>query len=389
MHKITKMIHTDVVSEQNVPMVQPIHQTTLFKMPSYEEAIKHEHLINPSSYYTRMGNPTTQYLADQLCNITGYDKALIFPSGMAAIFTTIMALFQKGNKIAISNRLYGDATILFTIELTKLGVEVGHFDILNLVTLENLLKQGYNIIYFESLSNPDLVLADIDVLSLLSVQYNAISICDATFTPPGMIIDISNKIDICIHSLTKYISGNFAVSGGAVLTKTKKRLFEQIWEKQSLYGTCIDPHASWLISLSLPTLELRTKQQSINARKIAEFLKSHPKIKNVIYPKMDNYSQKKLSEKILIHGGGIIAFTLNNVSVTRIIENTKIITLAVSLGGCKSLIEHTGPMSHSKIKGNVQNNLLKVTTHELIRLSVGLENVEDLIEDLKNAFQND
>lgn len=388
MDKFTNMLYEKVINAKNVPLTQPVYQTTLFELESYHNGTEEERSIGPISYYTRMGNPTVQYLANQLCQLTGFKKALIFPSGMSAITTSIFSLCNNRSRIAVSSRLYIDSLRFFINELPKFGVKIFLFDVLDLETLKKALDQNCNIVFFETLSNPDLTLADIDSIHSLLSKYQAISICDATFTPPGMIDSIHLKVDICLHSLTKYIGGHFTASGGAILST--KKIIEKIWEKQVIYGSCIDPHAAWLISQGVQSLELRIKKQSTNALIIANFLNSHEKIINVAYPKLDSYQQKNLYQKILKNGGGVISFSLKDKnSVINFLNNIKLIKFSVSLGGIRTCVGHSHSMRNSKILWDNLNNkeLFFDVTNDLVRLSVGIENIKYIIKDLENALR--
>lgn len=381
MNEFTKMIHTPIVESSNIPITQPIYQTTIFEMPSFKNSLEEEESTNPKSYYTRMGNPTVEYLATQLCYLTGYEKSLIFPSGMAAICSTFLALCKPGTKVAVSTRLYVDTLAFVLHELPKLGVVVCFFDVLNLKTLKNVLAEGCSIVYFETLSNPDLTLADIEQIKQISSSYETIIIGDATFTPPGIMKPkFYNMFDICIHSLTKYIGGHSAISGGTVLTSSE--IFNKIWRIQALYGSCMDPQSAWIVSLGLQTLALRTEKQGENAKIIAEYLSGHPKVKFVNYPTLSNYLQKDLNKSLLCNGGGVISFELMNIqAIETFIDNLTLIKRSISLGGNKTCIGHSNSMRSSKIGDS------NIISDEMVRMSVGIENAQDLILSLENAFE--
>jgi Cystathionine beta-lyases/cystathionine gamma-synthases len=390
MDHFSQMLLTPSVSAENEPLCQPIYQTSLFQMPSYEEAIRCENTVHPSAYYTRWGNPTVSFLENQLLAISGYEKALIFPSGMSAITTTLLSLIKAGDTLFASNRLYGDTLKFFVEELPRFGVEVTFFDILDLDTLADLPSgQKATFIYFEALSNPDLVLADLGKIKEIAQSIHATTICDATFTPPGNLqIHSPDFIDIAIHSLTKYISGHFSSFGGAVLCA--EATAEKIWHTQALYGACMDPHASWLISQGLKTLHLRLQHQNTSALSIAEYLESHPKIQFVRYPLLESYPQYVIANQLLNNGGGVISFSLkgSKSSAIQLIENTQLIGLFVSLGGIHSCIEHAQSMSHSMVNHEHKKiSQMDNTTEDLIRLSIGIEKTEDIINDLDQALK--
>lgn len=389
MDSFTRMLKTPNVDAENEPLCQPIYQTSLFQMPSYTEAVRCENAVHPSDYYTRWGNPTVSFLENQLLAISGYKRSLIFPSGMSAITTTLIALINSGDTLFASNRLYGDTLKFLVEELPRFGVEVIFFDILDekiLKSYQHTAKKKF--IYFETLSNPDLVLADVRAIKNISKAINATTICDATFTPPGNLeVHSPDFIDITIHSLTKYISGHFSSFGGAVLCN--EALAEMIWHKQALYGACMDPHASWLISQGIKTLHLRLHQQNTTALSVAEYLESHPKVQFVHYPFLKSYPQYSLANQLLKNGGGVISFSLKGPksSAIQLIENTKLVGLFVSLGGVHSCIEHAQSMSHSMVNyEHKKASQMDGAPEDLLRLSIGIEKKEDIIADLDQAL---
>lgn len=392
MESATRMLHVKPVVAENQPFTQQIYQTSVFRMPSYDQAVKLEHEVKPSSYYTRWGNPTTNHLEDQLCCLSGYEKALIFPSGMSAITMTILALVKPGDTILASTRLYGDTLRFLLEELPKFRITVIFFDVTSVNSLAEFSTINYQLVFFETLSNPGLILADINGICKHAHEKKAIVLCDATFTPIGVLLKPTVASDVVLQSLTKYIGGHSTASGGAVLT-SNKLLYDQIWRKQSLYGACIDPNASWLLSEGLQTLEIRLEKQSASALKIANFLYHHPLVDSVYYPMLEVFSQYKLAKDLLNMGGGVISFSLKvgMPLIARFLENTKIIILAVSLGDIRSSIEHALSMSHSmlgSINTSAVGRLIDQLEPEdnLIRLSIGIENVDDLIEDLEQAL---
>ncbi len=390
----TKMLHIHPVLAENQPFTQQIYQTSVFRMPSYNKAVKSENEIKPSSYYNRWGNPTTCYLEEQLCSLSGYKRALIFPTGMSAITMTILALLEPGDTIIVSSRLYGDTLRFFIEELPKFKIDVHFFDVTSIDSLIKFSDVNYQLIFFEALSNPDLILPDIDRILEIAREKNAKTLCDATLAPPGILLKSNINPDIILQSLTKYIGGHSASSGGAVLA-SDKLLTDKIWQKQALYGAAIDPHAAWLISQGLMTLEIRLEKQSESALKIAKFLNNHPLVEFVSYPMLEESNQYNFAMIYLNAGGGVITFSLKggNSSAIQLLEKTKIIILAVSLGDVKSSIEHAQSMSHSML--NVMDiskvcNLFNQLKPEdnLIRLSIGIEDVDDLIEDLNQALNS-
>jgi cystathionine beta-lyase/cystathionine gamma-synthase len=392
MEKITKLLKTPIVLSDNEPVVQPIYQSSIFKMPDYATAVSTEHEVHPDSYYTRWGNPTVSYLEDQISILFEKEASLIFPSGMSAITTLLFALAEPGDTIAVSNSLYGDTTRFFLEDLKKWGINIAFFDqTASHKALEKIVSNGARMVYFESLSNPDLGIADFEGIAKICRAGGIISICDCTFTPPGTIKPI-NIADIVVNSLTKYLSGHYSSFGGSV--SGSQELVDRIWHTQSLYGAVVDPQAAWNISQGIKTLELRIAQQSSTALKLAEALEMSKKVKQVIYPGLDSFHQAAFYDQYFRRGGAVISFVLHSTEadIPRLLESTKIIRLSVSLGGLSSCIEHAEAMSHSMLKViNKQlfnESMASKPNSALIRLSVGIESYEDLHADLFGALNS-
>jgi cystathionine beta-lyase/cystathionine gamma-synthase len=392
MDKITKLLKTPIILSENEPVVQPIYQTSIFKMPNYTTAVSTEHEVHPDSYYTRWGNPTVRYLENQISILFEKEASLIFPSGMSAITTLLFTLAEPGDTIAISNALYGDTTRFFLEDLKKWGVNIAFFDQTNPhEALERIVSNGARMVYFESLSNPDLSMADFEGIAKICRAAGAISICDCTFTPPGTIkpIDIS---DVVVNSLTKYLSGHYSAFGGSV--SGAKKLMDRLWHTQSLYGAVIDPQAAWNISQGIKTLGLRVTRQSETAHKLAKDLEVNKKVKQVIYPGLDSFRQATFYDRYFRTGGAVISFVLHSpeADIPKFLEGTKIIRLSVSLGGLSSCIEHAEAMSHSMLQAMNETlfneSMASKPNSALIRLSVGIESYEDLRADLFGALNS-
>ncbi|WP_437571586.1 trans-sulfuration enzyme family protein [Sorangium sp. So ce542] len=387
MKSSSRLLLTKPVAAENVPVVQPIYQTTLFRMPSYDAAVGAEHATRPSSYYTRWGNPTVSFLEKQLASLAETETAIGFPSGMSAITTVLLALNDPGDTLAVSTRIYGDSSRFCAEEMRRFGYEVRFFVPEDTAQLEDLLRRGCRSVYFETLSNPELILPDCKQICRLASRYGATSICDATFTPPGVLETSTLGADVVVHSLTKYLSGHFAVHGGAAMCSDA--LAEKIWRKQTLYGSCMDPHAAWLVSEGLKTIHVRVAQQNASAARIAEFLEMHPRVTSVRYPRLRSHPQHDRARELLDGGGGVISFSVAGPAsnIARLLEAPRLIGLSVSLGGIYSVIEHAQSMSHSMVQeagGEASGG--SRPADDLFRLSVGLEDADDLIADLAQAL---
>lgn len=365
------------------PLVPPIYQTSIFEMLDYETAVKNENATRPNSYYTRWGNPTVAVLEKMLAKLEGAETALAFPSGMAAIFCVLYSTLNPGDHILCCRSVYTDTSVLLTKDFPNLGVEVTFFDNQNTEEIPKLVRHNTKVIYIESPDNPNLNIVDIKAVSSYTRQQGILTVVDNTFATPYCQNPIKLGADVVVHSLTKYISGHMNVSAGAIVTNNM--LAKRFWEKQVLIGSCIDPHSAWLLIQSIQTLAIRLNKQINNAALVAKYLATHPKIKKVIYPGLPSHPQHELAKKQMKRFGAIISFEVYNgiQETVKVVEGTKLFKLAVSLGGVRSLIEHASTMSHSKVSKYDDNTYIP---KNLIRLSIGIEDPNDLIKDLEQAL---
>ena len=387
MANVTQLLNLDIVSSTHLPLVQPLYETSLFRMPDYQTAMATEHAIHPLSYYSRWGNPTVAYLENQLSLLLNKEKTLIFPTGMAAITTTLFSLLKPHDVIAISNALYGDTSRFFLEDLIKWGVKVKTFDSTQADTLARLcVDHQISFVYYETLSNPDLKAVDLQNIQSICQKYGITSICDSTFTPPLMLKNNVEVADIVIMSLTKYMGGHSTVFGGSV--SCNQTWFKKIWHTQSLYGAAIDPYAAWQLSQGVKTLALRLDRQARSAGQIAYRLSRCNQITRVIYPGNEHYEYTELTSSYLNNGGAVIAFLLNGdeAVIEQFLNALRVVQLSVSLGGIRSCIEHAQTMSHSMLTKIDQELLcdanLSYPDRALIRLSIGIEETSEIEQDL-------
>jgi cystathionine beta-lyase/cystathionine gamma-synthase len=394
MDRFTRLLRVPNVIAEHEPVVQPIYQSSVFRMPDHAVAARTENLTHPSAYYTRWGNPTVAYLENQLSTLLGCNASLVFPSGMSAITTTVSTLVSPGDLVAVSSALYGDSTRYFLEELRRWGVRVELFEPDRPDRLPQLVRHGARLVYFESISNPDLRIANFDAIHAACDNKDVVTVCDCTFSPPGVLAESVQPADLVIHSLTKYISGHSSVFGGSV--SGWQSLIDRIWHRQSLLGACIDPQAAWQISQNLKSLELRIARQSATAHHLAHRLACHPEVEKVFYPQLDSHpGSARAAQKYLKAGGGVVSVGLKGgeAAAIRLVERLRLFGLWVSLGGVSSCIEHASSMSHSMLNA-MDGAVLKDAgaarpADNLLRLSVGIEDAGDLWRDLANALLRD
>jgi methionine-gamma-lyase len=338
--------------------------------------------------YSRLNNPNLEILEDRL---TLYDKAedaAVFSSGMSAIATTILTFLRPNDKIVYSSPLYGGTYYLFEHFLRDFGIEVLKFysNEEENIAVELIRREKPKIIYIETPANPTLDMIDIELFSKLAKEINALLIVDNTFLGPIYQKPLEFGADLVIYSATKYISGHSDVVAGAVVGYSK--YISEIKKTRTFLGTITDPIDAWLLMRSLETLKIRFEKQTQNAIEIAKFLKEHPKVKKVYYPEFFTSRQYEIYKKQCLGPGAMISFDIkgDEEEAFKFLDSLKVFRLAVSLGGTESLAEHPWSMTHSDIE---EEEKLKIgITRSMIRLSIGIEYVEDLINDLNQALNN-
>jgi len=374
LHLETLAIHAGQAPDPSTGAVMtPIYQTSTYVQSGVGEHKGYD--------YARTGNPTRTALETCLAALEGAQHGLCFASGMAAI-DTLLRLIKPGEHVLASNDVYGGTYRLFTRVLREYGLQ---FDFVELADLDRVradLKPNTRLIWAETPTNPLLKIADIAVLAEIAHAAGAQLAVDSTFASPYLQQPIGLGADFVIHSTTKYIAGHSDVVGGAIVTNDTAA-YERLKFLQNAIGAVPGPLDCFLTLRGLKTLPLRMERHSANAQRIAEFLSDHPGVKHVIYPGLDDHPGHRVAQKQMRLYGGMISFLPVGDAVTakRIVERTKIFALAESLGGVESLIELPAQMTHASVAGSP----LQVDP-TLIRLSVGLEHVDDLIADLQQAL---
>jgi cystathionine beta-lyase/cystathionine gamma-synthase len=374
LHIETLAIHAGQTPDPATGAVMtPIYQTSTFVQNGVGEHKGYE--------YARTGNPTRAALEACLAALEGAQHGLCFASGMAAI-DTLLRLVKPGEHVLGSNDVYGGTYRLFTRVLREYGL---HFDFVEMSELDGIraaIKSNTRLIWVETPTNPLLKIADLAALADIARSAGAQLAVDNTFASPYLQQPIALGADFVIHSTTKYIGGHSDVVGGAIVTNDTAA-YERLKFLQNAIGAVPGPLDCFLTLRGLKTLPLRMERHSANAQRIAELLADHPAVKQVFYPGLSDHPQHHIARKQMRHYGGMISFlpTGDATAAKRIVERTQIFALAESLGGVESLIELPAPMTHASVAGSS----LQVDP-ALIRLSVGLEHVDDLIADLQQAL---
>jgi len=373
----TDTIHAGVGPDKAYGAIMtPIYQSSTFV---FEDIGKHRGFD-----YTRSGNPTRKALEDSLCALEGCTSAVAVTTGMAAI-TTTLNLFRSGDEIICTDDCYGGTSRLMKTVEEHFGIRV-HF--VNLQDASNLLpfvNDNTRAVWVETPSNPLLNLVDITAVSDLAKVRGLLTIVDNTFLSPYGQKPFELGADIVVHSTTKYLNGHSDVVGGAVLSNSED-LDSRLKYLVNALGTCAQPFDCWLVLRGIKTLVVRMREHERNALAVAEFLDRHPKVKRVFYPGLPAHPQHQLAKKQQKSFGGMVSFELDGSieELYKVLKATKLFALAESLGGVESLIEHPATMSHASMDS--EHRQAAGITDSIIRLSVGIEDRDDLIADLQSAL---
>jgi cystathionine beta-lyase len=378
MKETTKILHSIPVDELTGAVSTPIYQTSTF--------VQEAPGIHKGYDYARSNNPTRNVLENLIATLENGQKGYAFASGLAAI-DAVVKLLQTGDEILAVDDIYGGAFRLFTHVYQKFGIHIKYVDTTDVANVAESISDKTKLIWLESPTNPTLKISDIEAISKIAKSKNALLCVDNTFASPASQKPIDLGADIVIHSATKYLGGHSDLIAGLVVTRTEE-LGEKIKFVQNASGGILAPFDSWLVIRGIETLPLRIKQHTENAQKIAEFLLTKEVVKNVYYPGLRQHKNHEIAKKQQKYFGGIVTFDLKNDSkelATAIVCHTKYFKLAESLGGLKSLICLPCEMTHKSIP--TEKRYESGVTDSLIRLSIGLEDVEDLIDDLESAFE--
>ena len=381
----TKAVHAGTMDDEVSGAVgTPIYQTTTFILGAEQYRSVEEGYARDRFIYTRYGNPNQWALQTKLAALEGAEAALVFSSGMAAITATVLALVDKGAHIVSSNELYGGTYNLFNQELPTFNMSVSYVDPRDYDAIEAAIKPNTQILYFEALTNPLLKLVDVKRLAEIAKRRQLRLIIDGTFLTPISCRIVEMGADVVIHSASKYLNGHSDVIAGAVMGSRK--LVDMIWPRLLTYGGCLDPHACFLFERGLKTLAIRMAAHQQSALKLAQYLATHPLINFVYYPLLDSHPDYQLAKKVLNNGGGMIALEVQggDSAALKLLDQLQIPKQATSLGGVESLISLPYNTSHAGFTSKQRTQM--GINPGCIRLSVGIEDAQDLIADFKQAL---
>lgn len=357
-------------------VMPPIYQTSTFAFRGVNQ---------PGPFdYSRSGNPTRKALESCLAALEGGTAGFAFATGMAAEVTLLM-MFEAGDRVAVHNDLYGGTYRLFETVFLNKQIRAEYVDLRDLAALRAVLDQGAKAVWIESPTNPLMNLVDLRAVSGIAHEYGAIAICDNTFLSPYFQRPLELGIDVVMHSTTKYINGHSDVVGGALVVKDPQ-LAEKIGFLQNAMGTCSGPQDCFLVLRGIKTLAIRMEEHNRNALAVARWLEARPEVSAVLHPGLESHPQHQLALTQMRGFGGTFSFRLagGEEAVMRLLGRVRLFTLAESLGGVESLIEHPLTMTHASVPREMLDAM--GITPDLVRVSVGLEDVRDLIADLETAL---
>jgi len=387
MKKKTRRAETEAVrggmdlKKKNGPLSTPIYQSSTFEVTDMEEQLR---ATFTDRFYTRYGNPTHTVAEKAIAELEGADAALLFASGMSAITTTILSLVKTGDHIVAQRDIYGGATKFLTQWLPRFGVEVTLVDTTDYKQHEAALRPNSRLLHLESPTNPTLRVVDLKRVAALAQRHGIVTLIDSTFSTPINCRPFEHGIDLVMHSGTKYFGGHADLISGIIAGR--KDLVETIHATRTTLGCNMDPHAAWLLLRGIKTLAVRVHRQNENALRVAQFLKAHPRVRSVNYPFLEGHPQRALAIEQMHGGGGVLSFEIDGSGedACRFAEALELFTLAPSLGGVESLVTIPVITSHAMIRAEEREKM--GVTEQLIRLSVGIEHIDDLIADLERAF---
>jgi cystathionine gamma-lyase len=357
-------------------VMTPIYQTSTFAFRGVNQPNEFE--------YSRSGNPTRKALETCLASLEGGTHGFAFATGMAAE-TTVVLMFASGTRIVVHSDLYGGTFRMFERVFRNKGIEAVYVDLRDLAATERELARGAAAVWIESPTNPMMNLVDLAAVAELAHRFGAIAICDNTFASPYFQRPLELGVDIVIHSTTKYINGHSDVVGGAVITN-QSALAEKIGFLQNATGTVAGPQDCFLVLRGIKTLALRMEEHNRSALAVARWLEARPEVSEVRHPGLESHAQHALALRQMTGFGGTFSFRLRGGqdAVFQLLERVRIFTLAESLGGVESLIEHPATMTHASV--DPATLAAMGITGDLIRVSIGIEDVDDLIADLDAAL---
>jgi O-succinylhomoserine sulfhydrylase len=384
-HFETEAIRTQMERSQYAEHSAPLYLTSSFVFEDAEElraAFADEFDRN---IYSRFSNPNTEELVDKICTLEGAEEGIAFASGMAAVFASFAALLSSGDHVVSARSIFGSTHSLFTKYFNKWNIETTYFNANTPQEVETVIQPNTKIIYIETPTNPGLDVLDMEYLSEVAKKNNILLVVDNCFATPYLQKPIVFGADLVIHSATKLIDGQGRVLGGLIVGKSD--LINEIRPFFRNSGSALSPFNAWVLSKSIETLAVRLDRHCENALALAKHLENHPKISKVKYPFLTTHPQYEIAKKQMLKGGNIVTFELKEgiKAVQVFLNQIQMCSLSANLGDTRTIVTHPATSTHSKL--SIEERALVGITDGLIRLSVGLENIEDIKQDIDQALE--
>lgn len=382
----TKAIHAGTPHDSRYGEVSvPIYQSSTFSFPHADEGAARFSGASSGYIYTRLGNPTIHALEEAIRILEGGEKGMAAATGMAAISTVFLALLEKGSHIVGTDCVYGPTRTIVETALARFGVESTFVDTADLENIRKAMRANTRMIFLETPANPTMKISDIRGAAAIARERGAVLVVDNTFASPFLQRPFEHGADVVVHSCTKFINGHSDVVGGMIVVRDEA-MYRRIKPTLNLFGGTMDPHQAWLILRGVRTLPLRVERSQENALTLARFLRNHPMVTWVLYPGLPDHPQHELAQTQMDGFGSMIAIGVKGgLEGGKIVMNSvRLFTLAVSLGGVESLIEHPASMTHAGMPKKERE--AAGIPDELVRISVGCEHVDDIREDLDQAL---
>ena len=382
----TKLIHAGEINDQFGSATVPIYQTSTFSFKSAEEGAKCFAGESDGYIYTRIGNPTINALERQIATLENGFGAIAVSSGMAAATTIYLSLLSTGDHIVSTDAIYGPARGVMEKQFVRFGFQSTYINTTNVENIKKAIRRNTKVIYIETPANPTMDITDIKACSEIAQKHDCLLVVDNTFCSPYLQKPLDLGADIVFHSMTKFINGHADIVAGIIIAKEEK-LYHQLRNMMVNLGCNMDPHQAYMVLRGLKTLSVRIDRAQENAQKVAEFLEKHPKVSWIKYPGIPSHPQYELGKRQMKGSGSMISFGLKRGfdAAKVLMNNVHLALLAVSLGGIETLIQHPASMTHAKVSKDDKQKA--GITDDLIRVSVGIEDSKDIIEDLKQGLE--
>ncbi|CAM1340946.1 O-succinylhomoserine sulfhydrylase [Tenacibaculum aestuarii] len=382
----TQAIRTQTKRSQFSEHSTPLYLTSSFVFDDAEDMRASFAEEKQRNLYSRFSNPNTTEFVDKIVTMEGAEAGYAFATGMAAVFSTFGALLNAGDHIVSCRSVFGSTHSLFTKYLPKWNIETSYFKITEVDKIESLIQPNTKILYAETPTNPAVDVLDLELLGSIAKKHNLLLVIDNCFATPYLQNPIKFGADLVIHSATKLIDGQGRVLGG--VTVGKEELIREIYLFSRNTGPAMSPFNAWVLSKSLETLAIRVEKHCENALKVAQFLEEHPKVNLVKYPFLKSHPQHEIAKKQMRLGGNIVAFEIQGgiEAGRKFLNSIQLCSLSANLGDTRTIVTHPASTTHSKL--SEEDRLEVGITDGLVRCSVGLENVEDVIHDLNQALNN-